>query len=124
MSKLILVIMLISSSVFADTSVVQDSVLLNTGDRAPFPGWLAPGGEDKLKDYELLTDSLNKSIDLYKANETLYTQKVTILTSQNDNLSKSVYDARNANDIEKFMYFALGVIATGLAVEAGMHLIK
>ena len=116
--------MLISSSVFADTSVVQDSVLLNTGDRAPFPGWLAPGGEDKLKDYKLLTDSLNKSIDLYKANETLYTQKVTILTTQNDSLSKAVYEVKASNDLEKFLYFGLGVLAAGLSIYAGEHLLS
>ena len=115
MVRIILALSLISSFSFA-----QDSVLLNVGDKATFQGWLSPS--DKLNDYKLLTESLNKSIDLHKTNEDLLGQKIKVLSDDNDNLFKGLSAARSDSDIQKIVFFGSGVILTVLAIWAASKL--
>ncbi len=70
--------------------------------------------------YEELSDSQQKTINLYKSNQSLEDEQIKTLTSQNDKLSESLKSAQGMNNLERFGIFALGVIATigaGLAIQ-------
>jgi len=105
-------------------SVIADPVLIESGQKAPFSGSLYPTEEAvKLKRrlldadiYEELTKSYERSINLYKANETIQENKVKVLMEQNDKLAISLRSEREMTGWERFGWFALGVVATSVAV--------
>ena len=62
--------------------------------------------------FQKLNESLSKSIDLYKKNETINDNKINLLLEQNDKLAKSLLAERTVGSWERFGYFLLGVIGT------------
>lgn len=62
-----------------------------------------------------MIDSLNKSIDLYKANDAIQKDEITTLLDQNDKLAKSERSTRILSDVEKVGIFALGIATTVFA---------
>ena len=119
--------MTLSQNVKADTSVI-----LKKSDLAPFAGVLMD--EEKASKihtqllerdlYQELSDSQQKTINLYKSNQTLEDAQIKTLIDQNDKLSQAVQSAQGMSEFEKIGLFALGVVATigaGLAVQ---HLSK
>jgi len=112
--------------------VAADPVYLNKDDKSPYSGLLFT--EQKAneirrelldKDYlKLQNDSLNRSLDLYKANEALYGQQKQLLLDQNDKLAKSLYQERNLTNWERVGFFVLGITVTGLAIYGASQLAK
>jgi hypothetical protein len=95
-----------------------DVAQLSKGQAAPFDGLLLSNDKAKTIKQELLDKdqldainaSLNKSLDLYKSNEQIYTDKVNILSSQNTDLAKSLNDARTTSNWEKALWFSIGFL--------------
>lgn len=121
--KLISTILLISfASVncFADDDVIK----LEKDQKAPWTGVLFSQSKaselvtvTKERDnYKLLTESLERSIVLYKQNDELQNSKVSMLMEQNDYLSKSLKSSRDFSNIERIVWFFGGVLATGAAL--------
>lgn len=108
----------------------DDAVSLSKGQSAPFDGILmttdraqsARKAELDLPQYKLLNDSLSHSLDLEKDNNSFLTQKVGILTNDNQLLSTSLEKERSTNELTKILWFAGGVILTALAVKGASQL--
>lgn len=127
LTSLLIVTMILSQNVKADTSQV-----ITKGSPAPYNGLILD--EEKANKvhgqllerdlYQELSDSQQKTINLYKSNQTLEDTQIKTLTDQNDKLSEAVKSAQGMSEFEKIGLFALGVVATigaGLAVQ---HLSK
>lgn len=96
---------------------------LNAGDKAPNSGYLfnedeAQNTRSRLLDCEdlnAISVSLQKSIDIYKQNQNLYSEQTTILLNQNQKLLEADKSASSLSTLEKFGYFAMGVLAAGVS---------
>lgn len=111
--KILSILLIISS--LSNIALADDAVLLSKGEISPYAGALLP--LDKLQELRkayIENTSLNKSIELYKANEELYTKKVDTLNDQNDKLAKALYNERSLSTWEKIALFGLGALTTGL----------
>lgn len=103
-----------------------DVVFLEQNAPAPFKGILftnekALDMEKQLKecdDLQLQIDSFNKSIALYKANETLYDNKISLLVDQNGKLINNLNSSHELSKWENAGWFILGMIA----ISGGLYL--
>lgn len=112
MNKIILALL-----IFSQTSLAQEAVFLNKGDKAEFSGYLLT--EDKVK--SLRNDSLEKDadkqvIDSLNKSLTLQQNNVDILLKQNSNLVQTVNSEESLNNWEKVLYFGGGIVLSGLAI--------
>lgn len=99
----------------------EDVVVLSKGQAAPFAGVLLPESKanevyNEMNRFRLLNESLEKSISIYKENETLYDKKVNMLLEQNDKLAVNLQEARTASNWEKVLWFGLGFLSVGLGI--------
>jgi len=105
-------------------SFAADAVKLNKGDKCPFAGTLlSPSASDKVvaalvncAAVEATNDSYQKSILLYKQNETYYIKETSELKTQNTQLDTALQKANSNSTFVKILWFGLGVIVTGAAV--------
>lgn len=124
--KKIISITLIVSNLFASVSYAEDVIFIVKDDKAPYTGYLFPTDKasqmkNKLMDCDLTTktnESLLTSISLYKKNEEDYNKKIDLLSVQNDNLAKNLYEARQVSFWDRFGFFLLGVVGTTAAAYA------
>lgn len=117
---------------FSFNLYAQDSVYLDQDKSAPFAGYLLP--KEKVQEFQqmsldlnnknLMIESYQKSIDLYKSNEDLYNKKVSTLMDQNDKLATDLNSNRGLTDVERIVWFGLGIVSVGLAVYAGKQFVK
>lgn len=123
---------LISILIIPTNLIAQDTVFLNTGDKAPYSGYLL--SPDKAKEQrniglerdslKLTNLSLQKSLD-YQSNVILDVNKqITELKSDKSNLADQLGKQTSSNNLEKIVYFGLGVLATSFAVMAAKQLTK
>ncbi len=123
MKKLIvttLLTSLINVNCYAEDSVV----LLEKGGTAPYKGYLF--SEDKalkirkelieLDGLRLIEQSYTRSIDLYKKNEEARVNQVQLLLDRNDKLAESLAKSHERSEWENRIWFAMGIIVTGVAV--------
>lgn len=102
-------------------SFAVDTIVLNKGQQAPFDGILMNTTKANTIKGQLLErntlleekDSFEKSLKLYADINQLNTQKVNLLSSENDRLSKELGDAKSTSTFERIVWFSLGVLATG-----------
>jgi hypothetical protein len=102
----------------------DQTVILKKDERAPFEGVLLPFEQANKTRYELLdcdikkqlNGSYERTIKLYKDNEVFQDNKVNILMKQNDELAKALTESKTSSDLQKVVWFTLGVLATGLAI--------
>jgi hypothetical protein len=106
-------------------ALAQDAQVLLKGTQAPYTGLLIP--EEKalilyndLRKYKLLSESYEKSVDIYKQNESLLNDKSKLLMDRNVSLEESLRKATNVSTVEKIGWFALGF----LSVLAGSYAAK
>lgn len=124
MKNWLISLIIVSNFTVQVASAEDGAVSIRKGDLAPFAGVLLTNdkanelnnGLNERDQYKLLNESYTKTIKLYRDNEELYQSKVNLLLTQNDSLSKSLYDARETTAWERFGWFALGVVGTSLAV--------
>ena len=123
--KLLKIFLIIVSLVCFESNAYGEGVhLLDKGQPAPFSGVLfsnKKGNEIRRQliegdGYKLINESLVKSIDLYKENDKLQREKVNLLLTENINLNNRVDSLKKTNDIERIIWFSLGVLATGFAL--------
>lgn len=119
-------ISLLISLIFLTSESKADVTYLLQDTKAPFTGYLfsadkATEMQKELQicdDMKLQIDSFNKSIDLYKANEKLYNDKVNLLTDQNGKLITLVNEEYKMSRWEEAGWFVLGMVT----VSAGLYL--
>jgi len=126
MFKSILCILLVCSNALA-----EDVVHLTKGAVAPYTGYLFPDDQaqdmkNKLQAYydlNLQLESYKRSVELYSKNEVIYQKQLDLLSVQNDKLVNTTQQSLSMSNYEKFGYFALGILATGLAVYSAKKII-
>ena len=113
----------ISLIIVSNTLYADQAVRLTLGQPAPYAGVLLPEEmATKMKqdlieaDYnKAIIESYKKSIDLYKANDILYAQKVELYSTQNDKLAESLQSERSVSNLGRVGFFLLGILATTAA---------
>jgi hypothetical protein len=130
------IIMILLSSVILNPVAAADSALkVKAGEAVPKQydqgTLLDPGQASKIKqqlqdadDCTKENKSYQKSVELYKSNETAYQDENTLLLNRNLSLSKSLNDAKETSDLTKILYFGLGVVITGGAFYGASKLVK
>lgn len=116
--------LLISLSASPNNAFADGLVVLKKGNVCPFDGYLLSKDQaskiyTELEDCDrirLLNVSLNKSIDLYKANEVEYKTEISDLKIQNNTLVLAVDKATTDNTWKNIMWFSLGAIVTGFVI--------
>lgn len=106
--------------------------MLNAGQVAPFSGYLVSKervlefkkADIELKELRLVNESLNRSVSLYKSNETHMQDQTTLLLNRNDILSKELMSTRSVTQWEKTAWFVGGILVTGAATFGAAKLIK
>jgi hypothetical protein len=111
--------------VIANNALAQDAQVLLKGTQAPYTGLLIP--EDKavvlyndVRKYKLLSESYEKTVEIYKLNESLLNDKSKLLMDRNASLEEGMRKATTISTIEKIGWFALGF----LSVLAGSYAAK
>lgn len=109
-------------SIFSTNSKANNdnAVYLQKDERTPFAGILTTFEHSKViavrlierDTYKALSESYEKSMDLYKTNVDLSEKKVNMLLEQNDNLSIQLKNSQSMTDLQKFLMFGLGIITT------------
>ena len=113
----------------------DNAITVHTGDvvAAPFDKGTLLDAPQATKIKDQLADgdacqkevtSFQKSIDLYKANESIYQDENTLLLNRNVKLTKSLNDSQETSDWTKVLYFGLGVVITGAAFYGAKQLVK
>ena len=98
-------------------------MFLLEGNKAPYTGFLISEeqarqlkrNQEDLNRLQMINGSMEKSIELYKANELLYDTKIHRLSEENIKLAEVLHKNSQNSSIEKIVYFGLGAILTGLA---------
>jgi hypothetical protein len=104
--------------------LANEVVFLEQNKPAPYSGVLFPVEKAnelrkmaiELETLRAINESYIKSIDLYQKTIRLHDQKYELLNEQNDRLSEALVESRRSNDLQKVIWFTLGVLATGFAV--------
>lgn len=102
----------------------EDAVYLEKDKKAPYAGILLPVEKAnelrksliELDTLKTINESYAKSIQLYKQSEQLTETKYNTLSAQNDKLALALVESRQSSDLQKIVWFGLGVIATGFAL--------
>ena len=133
MQKLTALLLILTSSTFLTrNSYAEDAVLLTKGSPAPFEGFLIDrpkalefrGITFERDEYKLLNESLTKSLQLYKDNDKINGEKLSIVLTQNDKLAQELNSARSTSNWEKTLWFLGGVVITGAAFYGAAKLYK
>ena len=130
MKKLLVLLLVLSTPAYADSAIkvhtgdvvapaYDQGTLLDVEKAVKIRDQLVDGDSCKKEN-----ESFQKSIDLYKSNETLYQGENTLLLNRNIELSKTLNDSRETSDWVKVGFFALGVVITGTAVWGASRLAK
>lgn len=106
-------------------SYAEDALILNQGESAPYTGILLSEDKarelyDEINKYKLLSESYEKSINLYKSNEEILDKKTKFLLEQNNHYYESLKKERTYDDLQKVVYYSLGF----LSVIAGAYGVK
>lgn len=122
--KTLMIKTLLTASLIASNCFALDTVALIQGQTAPFNGVLMSSSKAKTIQVQLIErdtllqekDSYEKTLKLYSDIESLNQQKVSVLSTENERLSKQLGSASTTSNWERALYFGLGVLATGLVV--------
>jgi hypothetical protein len=115
---------IVSSVIFLNNTVLANEVvLLERGKPAPYSGVLFPVEKaNELRKMAIELDTLRavnesyiKSIGLYQKTIQLHDEKYNLLYQQNDRLAEALVESRRSNDLQRVIWFTLGVLATGFA---------
>jgi hypothetical protein len=130
--KKMLKIFLTFSMILSTKSNAESTVFIEKDTPAPFSGYLfteQAGKELKLKLVDLeyfkqLSTSLQNQVDLYVKIDLKTQEKLNVLSTQNDKLAQTAYNASSLNAWEKGGYFLLGVAAAILAAFAVKQVVR
>jgi hypothetical protein len=110
----------------------EESIILEKGKPAPYPGFLVPRErvlelrktELDNQEYKLLNESLTRTVNIYKSNESLSEKQVNILLERNDKLSQELNKSRSMSNFERGLWFFGGMVVTGAAAYTASKLIR
>jgi hypothetical protein len=110
----------------------ESITVLSKGTPSPYDGVLLPKDKaDSLKNeiIDLNTcntdkNALNSEIDLYKSNQSLISQQVTLLLNQNKVLIEAKSKEENTSEVKKYIYFGTGILVAALSVYLGSRVTK
>lgn len=133
-NKILSIFSIVVSSclVLSNFAAAESVVYLEKNKPAPYTGVLFPPAKaDELRKMAIevetlraINESYSKSVLLYQQTIQLADNKFKILEVQNDNLSKALVESRRSSDLQKIIWFGLGVLATGLAVYGAKKVIQ
>lgn len=110
-----------SINVRADTSAVS----ITKGQPAPFDGVVMTTDKATSVKNELIDkDACLKSVDVYKSNQSLLSQQVTILLNQNNLLIQEKASDVKKDEFNKYLLFFSGVAVTSAAVYLASRLTR
>lgn len=110
-------------SIAGNNAQAFDSIVLEKGQSAPFSGVLLSNETANTIRYQLierdtfekLNLSYERSLTLMKGNESLKDEQIKLLMDSNITLSREL-TSRSGGTWERIAWFALGVLATSVAV--------
>jgi hypothetical protein len=110
----------------------EESIILEKGKPAPYTGFLVPRErvlelrktELDNQEYKLLNESLTRTVNIYKSNESLSEKQVNILLERNDKLSQELNKSRSMSNFERGLWFFGGMVVTGAAAYTASKLIR
>lgn len=106
-------------------NVFPDSIPITEGTIAPFSGVLLNEKKSNSIKNELIDkDACFKEIDLYKSNQSLISQQVTILLNQNKLLIEQKQQEVKRDEFNKYVLFGSGILVTALSVYLANKLTK
>lgn len=119
-------------SILGNNCFAIDSIALKLNDPAPFAGVLMSSSKAQTIRTQLLErdtlleekDSYEKSLKLYSDITQLNNQKISILSDENERLSKQLSTQSVTSNWERVLYFGLGVLGTGLVLYAARQTLK
>lgn len=123
--KTLLIFSIITSLSFGPAALAEEQAeYLPKDTKAPYEGILLPiekaaelrKGLIELQTLKVINESYKKSIQLYQESIQLNDQKYNTLLNETNNLSMALSDARKSNDLQKILWFGLGVLASGFAL--------
>lgn len=123
--KLSIFSIVVSSAIaFNPLVYAEDVVYLEQGKPSPYSGVLFPVEKaNELRKMAIELDTLRsinesyiKSISLYQKTIQLHEEKYQLAYGQNEKLSEALVESRRSSDLQKIIWFSLGVLATGFAV--------
>jgi len=108
------------SNAFANNEAAE---YIQKDTKAPYDGILLPIEKAvelrkniiELQTLKAINESYKRSIQMYEENIQLGDQKYNVLLKETNNLSSALSDARKSNDLQKMLWFGLGVLASGFA---------
>lgn len=120
----IISIVLSNAIVLNNAFAEEDAVYLAKDSKAPYAGILLPVEKAaelrknliELDTLKAINESYTKSIQMYKQSIQLSEDKYNTLLNQNDKLALALVESRQSNDLQKIIWFGLGVLATGFAL--------
>lgn len=112
--------LIVSSSLVANAEVTP----VYKGNAVPFDGFLFTREEadrvrvDRLERdaFKEKSESLVRSLELQSKNTELASSSVDLLLKRNDQLAGSLRDAQSVRNVERVLWFVLGVAVSGVAV--------
>jgi hypothetical protein len=101
-----------------------EGVFIAKDQKAPYDGYLfTEDGAQGLRKlalseerYHLLTDSLQKTVDLQRSQIDIQEQRVELYRKQNDELAKSLTASQSMSNFERIAWFGLGILGAGFAI--------
>jgi len=108
------------SNAFANNEAAE---YIQKDTKAPYDGILLPIEKAvelrkniiELQTLKAINESYKRSIQMYGETIQLGDQKYNVLLKETNNLSSALSDARKSNDLQKMLWFGLGVLASGFA---------
>lgn len=124
--KSLLIFSIIASLSSSNTARATDEAAeyIQKDAKAPYDGILLPIEKAvelrknviELQTLRAINESYKKSIQLYQESVQLNDQKYNVLLNETNNLSLALSDARKSNDLQRVIWFGLGVLASGFAL--------
>jgi hypothetical protein len=78
----------------------------------------------ELETLRSINESYVKSIGLYQKTIQLHEEKYQLVYNQNEKLSEALVESHRSSDLQKIIWFSLGVLATGFAVYGAKKVIQ
>lgn len=113
-----------------NSSVCYGADVILKGNSAPYDGILLTREQalDTRKELidadtnKALVESYRKSLDLFNVREQNYNTQIDLMVDSNKKLSEQNSSLRNQADFNKYIYFGLGIIVTGISIYAAKKL--
>lgn len=123
--KSLISLFLILISLLSSISYAGDVVPLNSGDKAPFTGYLiSQETANSIRINKIDLDSTKKILSLTQDENKLLELRITNANGEVDRLSKQLVTERSGDILSKVGFFVLGAVITGFVAYGTTRIIK